>query len=76
MQLQYLFPEYANQINKLKKILLKMLRWTQILLQEQLKADKDEILRHNGFPYSKGYTVYVDGKKTDTFEFRSIAYLG
>ena len=44
------------------------------LITGTIKADKDEILQLS-VPYSKGYTVYVDGKKTDTFS-SSIAYLG
>ena len=44
------------------------------LITGTIQADKDEILQIS-VPYSTGYTVYVDGKKTDSFS-SSVAYLG
>lgn len=66
--------EYANRINKLKENTLENVKMDTNLITGTIKADKDEILQLS-VPYSKGYTVYVDGKKTDTFS-SSIAYLG
>lgn len=66
--------KYLNNINNLRKNTLENVKMSNNLITGNIKADKDEILQIS-VPYSKGYTVYVDGKKTDSFE-SSVAYLG
>lgn len=65
---------YLKCINNLRKNTLKNVKMERNLITGDIKADKDEILQIS-VPYSKGYTVYVDGKKTDSFS-SGVAYLG
>lgn len=66
--------KYLENINNLRKNTLENVKMSDNLITGNIKADKDEILQIS-VPYSEGYTVYVDGKKTDSFE-SGVAYLG
>ena len=66
--------KYLENINNLRKNTLENVKMSDNLITGNIKADKDEILQIS-VPYSKGYTVYIDGKKTESFE-SSVAYLG
>ena len=66
--------KYLENIKNLKKNTLENVKINNNLITGTIQADKDEILQIS-VPYSKGYTVYVDGKKTDSFS-SSVAYLG
>lgn len=65
---------YLDNIKNLKKNTLENVKMKDNLITGTIQADKDEILQIS-VPYSTGYTVYVDGKKTDSFS-SSVAYLG
>lgn len=66
--------KYLDNIKNLKKNTLENVKMKNNLITGTIQADKDEILQIS-VPYSTGYTVYVDGKKTDSFS-SSVAYLG
>lgn len=66
--------KYLENISNLRKNTLENIKLDSNLITGNIKADKDEILQIS-VPYGKGYTVYVDGKKTESFE-SSVAYLG
>ena len=66
--------EYLNHINDLRKNTMQNVKVQRNLITGNIRADKDEILQIS-VPYSRGYTVFVDGKKTDSFQ-SGIAYLG
>ncbi len=66
--------EYLNHINDLRKNTMQDVKVQRNLITGNIRADKDEILQIS-VPYSRGYTVFVDGKKTDSFQ-SGVAYLG
>lgn len=66
--------KYLESIKNLKKNTLENIKMKNNLITGTIQADQDEILQIS-VPYSKGYTVYVDGKKTESFS-SSVAYLG
>ena len=65
---------YLECINNLRKNTLENIRIESNYITGTIQADQDEILQIS-VPYSKGYTVYIDGKKTDSFS-SGVAYLG
>lgn len=66
--------KYLDCINNLRKNTLENVKVERNLITGNIKADKDEILQIS-VPYSKGYKVYIDGKKVDSFS-SGVAYLG
>lgn len=65
---------YLECINNLRKNTLENISVESNHITGTIQADQDEILQIS-VPYSKGYTVYIDGKKTESFS-SGVAYLG
>ena len=63
-----------DNIRNRKKNTLENVKMDSNLITGTIRANQDEVLQIS-VPYSKGYRVYVDGKKTDCFK-SGIAYLG
>lgn len=66
--------KYMDNIRNRKKNTLENVKMDSNLITGTIRANQDEVLQIS-VPYSKGYRVYVDGKKTDCFK-SGIAYLG
>lgn len=66
--------EYVKRIHKLKEDVLENIKIKPNKITGDIKCRKNEILQLS-IPYSKGYSVYVDEKKVETFS-SGIAYLG
>ena len=65
---------YDNAASNLKKEVLENVKLSDNHISGNIKASKDKILQLS-IPYSKGYKIYVDGKKTETFS-SGIGYIG
>lgn len=65
---------YDNAASNLRKEVLENVKLSDNHISGNIKASKDKILQLS-IPYSKGYKIYVDGKKTETFS-SGIGYIG
>lgn len=65
---------YDNVASNLKKEVLENVKLSDNHISGNIKVSKDKILQLS-IPYSKGYKIYVDGKKTETFS-SGIGYIG
>ena len=65
---------YDNAAANLKKEALENVKLSDNHISGNIKVSQDKILQLS-IPYSKGYKIYVDGKKTETFN-SGIGYIG
>ena len=65
---------YDNAAANLKKEALENIKLSDNHISGNIKVSQDKILQLS-IPYSKGYKIYVDGKKTETFN-SGIGYIG